>query len=146
VGAAIGLTRHLLGADVTDKAEQAEVGPVRTLMGPELANSVIAPFVHAQLTQANGGVAIGGLIAAWWLSSRLFEATGHALDSCYGVGDGHKTVVGRLLALAFALVSVVLVTATVEMMVVGPLGSPSSGPASWMGLGHAYLLAWRIVR
>jgi membrane protein len=72
VGAAIGLTRHLLGADVAHRAENATVGAVRTLMGPELANSVIAPFVHAQLTQANGGVAIGGLIAAWWLSSRLF--------------------------------------------------------------------------
>jgi membrane protein len=146
VGAALAASRHLLGADVVQRAENAVVGAVRTLMGPELANSVIAPFVHAQLTQANGGVAIGGLIAAWWLSSRLFEATGHALDACYGVADARPTIIGRLLALAFALVSVVLVSVTVEMMVVGPLGSSTSGPARWLGLGDAYSIAWSILR
>jgi membrane protein len=146
VGAAIGLTRHLLGADVAHRAEDAAVGAVRTLMGPELANTVIAPFVHAQLTQANGGVAIGGLIAAWWLSSRLFESTGFALDTCYSVTDRRRGMVDRLLALGFALVSVVLVTATVEMMVVGPLGKASAGPAHWLGLGHAYTVVWSVLR
>jgi membrane protein len=146
VGAVFGASRHVLGDGTVLRAEHAVVGSVRALMGPELANTVIAPFVHAQLTQANGGVAIGGLIAAWWLSMRLFEATGHALDACYGVTDARTTVVGRLLALAFALASVVLVTATVEMMVMGPLGSPSSGPARWLGLGDAYAVAWSIIR
>jgi membrane protein len=146
VGAALAATQHVLGPDIVHRAENAVVGAVTTLMGPELAKSVIAPFVHAQLTQANGGVALGGLIAAWWLSSRLFEATGHALDACYGVADGRPTIIGRLLALAFALVSVVLVSATIEMMVVGPLGSSTSGPARWLGLGDAYALAWSILR
>ena len=146
VGAALGASKQVLGPDAVHKAETAAVGAVRTLMGPELANTVIAPFVHMQLTQANSGVAIGSLLAAWWLSSRLFEATGHALGACYSVSDRGATVVRRLLALAFALVSVVLVTVTIEMMVVGPLGSGRSGPASWMGLGDAYVLAWRIVR
>src|ERR687886_3070827 len=102
VGATLGLSKHLLGNGVVKDAENAVVGAVRTLMGPELANTVIAPFVHAQLTQANGGVAIGGLLAAWWLSSRLFEATGHALDTAYGVTDRRPTFVSRLLALGFA--------------------------------------------
>jgi membrane protein len=146
VGAALGASKHLLGADVVHRAENAMVGAVRTLMGPQLADSVIAPFVHAQLTQANGGVAVGSLLAAWWLSGRLFAATGHALDACYCVVDRRSTVVGRLLALAFAVASVVLVSATVEMMVVGPLGSPTSGPARWVGLGDAYAVAWSILR
>jgi membrane protein len=146
VGAALGASKQVLGHDIVAKAENAVVGAVRTLMGPELADSVIAPFVHAQLSQSNGGVAVGGLLIAWWLSSHLFEATGHALDSAYGVADARATAIGRLLALAFALVSVVLVAVTVEMMVVGPLGSPSSGPAHWLGLGHAYAVAWSIMR
>jgi hypothetical protein len=49
---------------------------VRRLMGPDLADSGITPFVHAQLSQPRGGVAIGGLLVAWWLSSHLFESTG----------------------------------------------------------------------
>ena len=146
VGATLGLSKHLLGNGVVKDAENAVVGAVRTLMGPELANTVIAPFVHAQLTQANGGVAIGGLLAAWWLSSRLFEATGHALGACYDAHDGRRTVVERVLALGFALVSVVLVSATVEMMVAGPLGDAQSGPAHWLGLGQVYVVVWSVLR
>jgi membrane protein len=51
-----------------------------------------------------------------------------------------------MLALAFGLGSVVLVSATVEMMVVGPLGSSTSGPARWAGLGDVYAVGWSIVR
>jgi len=146
VGSALGLSKGLFGAGVVAEAEDAAVGAVSTLMGPELADTVIAPFVHAQLSQASSGVAIGGLLIAWYLSSRLFESTGHALDAAYGVTDRRPTVVSRLLALAFALVSVALVATTVEMMVVGPLGDADSGLAKWLGLGSAYTVVWSIVR
>jgi membrane protein len=146
VGSALGLSKHLVGTGGVAEAERAVNGAVRALMGPGLADSVITPFVHVQLTQPRGGVAIGGLLAAWWLSSRLFEATGHALDTAYGVTDRRPTLVSRLLALAFALGSVLLVAVTVEAMVVGPLGSPRSGPVSTIGLGDAYAHVWAIVR
>ena len=60
--------------------------------------------------------------------------------------DARQTMFERAIALAFALASVLLVTVTVEMMVVGPLGSANSGPASWLGLGDAYSIAWSILR
>jgi membrane protein len=146
VGSALGLSKGVLGQGAVTEAEDAAVGAVSTLMGPELADSVISPFVHAQLSQASSGVAIGGLLIAWYLSGRLFESTGHALDAAYGVTDRRPTVVSRLLALAFALVSVALVATTVEMMVVGPLGDPDSGLAKWLGLGSAYTVVWSIIR
>jgi membrane protein len=146
VGAALGLSKHIIGESTVAQAEDAAIGAVRAIMGPELADSVISPFVHAQLAQPRGGVALGSLLIAWWLSSRLFEATGHALDAAYGVSDRRPTIVERLLALAFALGSVVLVSVTVEMMVVGPLGDPDVGPVSWLGLGDAYTTVWSVVR
>jgi membrane protein len=146
VGSALGLSKHVIGERAVADAERAVNGAVRAIMGPELADTVISPFVHVQLSQPRGGVAIGGLLAAWWLSSHLFEATGHALDSAYGVVDRRPTIVSRLLALAFALGSVLLVAITVEVMVVGPLGSASSGPASSLGLGEAYERGWAVVR
>src|ERR687885_1395772 len=146
VGSALGLSKHIVGAGVVAEAEHAVNGAVRALMGPELADTVIGPFVHMQLTQANGGVAIGGLLAAWWLSSRLFEATGHALDTAYGVVDRRPTLVSRLLALGFALGSVLLVAFTVEVMVVGPLGSARSGPAKDLGVGSLYEHGWAVLR
>jgi membrane protein len=146
VGAALGVFKQVLGADLVSRAEDAVTEAVRTIMGPEIADDAITPFVHAQLSQPHGGVAIGGLLIAWWLSMRLFEATGHALDTVYGVADGRRTYVTRLLALAFALVSVVLVSMTVEMMVAGPLGRPGSGPVRWLGLGDAYTVVWSVIR
>jgi membrane protein len=146
VGSALGLFKHVIGEGAVAKAEDAAIEAVRVLMGPELADTVIGPFVHAQLSQPRGGVAIGFLLVAWWLSSHLFQSTGHALDWCYGVRDERPTVMLRLLALAFALGSVVLVSVTVEMMVVGPLGDRDAGPVKWLGLGDAYTVAWSVIR
>src|SRR5689334_4750119 len=50
VGSAMGLSKHAVGADTVNKAEEASTSAVHTLMGPQLADNVIVPFVHAQLT------------------------------------------------------------------------------------------------
>jgi membrane protein len=146
VGSALGLSEGLLGTGTVAKAENASVEAVRTLMGPELADRVIAPFVHAQLAQPDGGVAVVGLLIAWWLSSHLFMSTAHALDHAYHVQHGRTTVVQRFIALAFALVSVGIVAASVELMVTGPLGDPEGGLARRLGLSDEYALAWSLVR
>src|SRR5215212_4197695 len=85
VGSALGLSQQLIGEQAVDDAERAVTQAVRALIGPELTDTVIEPFVHAQLSQAQAGVALGGLLIAWWLSSHLFAATGNALDHSYGV-------------------------------------------------------------
>lgn len=146
VGAAFGAFRHVVGSDLITKAEDAVTAAVRTLMGPELADQAINPFVRAQLQEPRGGVGIGALLIAWWLSGRLFESTGHALDIVYGATDRRTTLSSRLLALGFALASVLLVSMTVEMMVTGPLGRPGAGPVDWLGLGRAYTVVWSVIR
>ena len=76
VGSAFGLSKRVFGADTVARAEEAATSAVHTLMGPQLADNVITPFVHAQLTQPHQDVALGALLVAWWLSSHLFMATG----------------------------------------------------------------------
>ncbi len=117
VGSALGLSKSLIGEQLVFEAEQAAISAIRTLMGPELADTVITPFVHLQLSQPSGGVAIFGLLIAWWCSMRLFEATGTALDVAYRVRSARATLVQRVLALGFALGSVALVALTVEVTV-----------------------------
>ena len=112
-------------------------------MGPQLADNVITPFVHAQLTQPHQDVALGALLVAWWLSSHLFMATGHALDYCYGVRDHRATVIQRFIALAFALGSVAVLAVTVEMMVSGPLGELTGDPAKTSGIEGPYSFCGR---
>ena len=146
VGSALGLSERWVGQGTVNEAEMAATSAVRTLMGPQLADKVIAPFVHAQLSQPAGGVALGGLLIAWWLASHLFMATAHALDSAYGVRDRRPTVTQRFIALAFAFGSVAVVAVSVEMMVTGPLGQLTGDPAYALGIGNAYSAVWAWVR
>ena len=146
VGSALGLSKQIVGAGPVAQAEEAASGAVRVLMGPQLADNVITPFVHAQLTQPHRDVALGALLIAWWLASHLFMATSHALDDCYGVRDHRPTFVQRFIALAFALGSVAVVAVTVEMMVTGPLGQMTGEPAKALGIEGAYSSVWAVVR
>jgi membrane protein len=146
VGSAMGFSERIVGGGAVTQAEQAANDAVRVLMGPELADVVIAPFVHAQLTQPHRDVAIGALLIAWWLSSHLFMATSHALDDCYGVRDHRPTIVQRFIALAFALASVAVVAVTAEMMVSGPLGKLTGDPARTLGIEGVYEAAWSVAR
>jgi membrane protein len=131
VGSALGLSKNLVGERLVFEAENAAIGAIRALMGPELADSVITPFVHLQLSQPRGGVALGALLIAWWCSMRLFEATGTALDVAYGVKSARATPAQKVLALGFALGSVALVALTVEMTVA----------VGWVPIRWALLLA-----
>jgi membrane protein len=146
VGSALGLSENVVGADAVAQAERAATDGIRVLMGPELADVVISPFVHAQLTQPHKDVALGALLIAWWLSSHLFMATGHALDYAYGVRDHRPTLVQRFIALAFAFGSVAVVAVTAEMMVSGPLGKLTGDPARTLGIQGTYEHIWAVVR
>ncbi len=146
VGSALGLSKWLIGPGAVAKAEDTAISAVGALMGSRLADGVVSPFVHAQLSQPQGGVALGGLLLAWWLASHLFASTAHALDVAYGVTDRRPTLAQRAIALAFALGSIVVVALTAELMVAGPLGDSSGGVARRLGLGEAYTVMWSIVR
>src|SRR5688572_31052366 len=61
VGSILGLSESLIGAGTVTEAQDTAIHAVRTLMGPELADTVVSPFVRAQLSQPDGGVAAGGL-------------------------------------------------------------------------------------
>ena len=123
VGAAVGLVERILGRGRADALEDVAVGAIRTLLGPGITDGVVAPFVLAQLAPAAGGVAAGGLLVAWWLSSRLFVATSHALDRAYEVPDRPTAWRRGLVALAFGLGGIATVAAALGLAVVGPLWS-----------------------
>jgi membrane protein len=146
VGSALGLAETVVGPEPVAEADDAAVAAVRTLMGPRLADHVISPFIHAQLEAPRGGVAIGALLIAWWLSSHLFMSTSHALDYAYGVRDRRPTLVQRCIALGFAFGSVVIVAGTVQLMVIGPFGRPTGGLADRLGASDAYAVGWSILR
>src|SRR5262245_11897530 len=58
VGSALGFSERVIGPEAVNQAENASIRGIRAVIGPELTDSAIAPFVHAQLSQPRGGVAL----------------------------------------------------------------------------------------
>src|SRR3954463_8915044 len=87
VGAAMHLVARAAGVESEVREQEAAVASIRWIIAPGLGESIIGPFVRAQLTQGHGGVALGGLLITWWLFSHLFHSASHALDTVYDVQD-----------------------------------------------------------
>jgi uncharacterized BrkB/YihY/UPF0761 family membrane protein len=101
------------------------------LIGPKLADSVINPFVQTQLSQSRG-LAITGLIVTTWLTSRIFYALSHALDSAFDVSDPRRSVVQRCICLIPAIGVVFVIAITLAVMVLG-WRSGSAGMDRFLG-------------
>jgi len=145
VGGILHILARVLGPELAGRGENAAVDSIRLIIGPKLADSVVGPFVRAQLAQEEGGQAIGGLLLTWWLFSRLFYAIGHGLDVAYGIQSHRRSHTRRLIALAHAILAVVAVAVALAVMALGWHGG-SSGLGRWVGSNAVVALAWRLLR
>jgi membrane protein len=114
------------------------------LIGPKLADSVINPFVQTQLSQSRG-LAVTGLMATAWLSSRIFYALSHALDVAFGVADSRPSRARRLFALGHAVVAVAAVAVTLAVMVLG-WHSGRAGLDRFLGRAPVVAELWAVLR
>jgi membrane protein len=122
VGAGMHIVGRIAGAQTEIREQVAAVTSIRVILGSGLGETIIVPFVRAQLEEQHGGVAVGGVLITWWLFSHLFHSTSHALDTTYEVLDHRRTPVRRAIALAYALASVIAITVTLAVMSAVPLG------------------------
>lgn len=143
VGAALSLLQRIVGPSQILQVQDAAIDAIRVVISPKLADDV-GPYIRAQLAQQGGRVALGGLLLTWWLSSRLFLSTSHAMDLAYRVSDRRNTLKQRFIALALALGSVLVVAMTLGLMVVGPLADIRL--SDQLDLGRLLRQIWQIGR
>ena len=144
VGAFMHLVARAAGEQSEVREQDAAVASIRWIIGPGLGESVIVPFVRAQLAQPHGGVAVGGLLITWWLFSHLFHSASHALDAVYEVHEHRRTGVLRALALTYAFAAMAAITLTLAVMSAVPLGFSAASRES--ALPHAGQVAWTVAR
>lgn len=87
VGAGLGYLERLLGVEQVADLERAVIGTLAVVLGPELTFETLAPLVRGLLEQQRGGLALTGLVAALYLTSRVVGITLHALDVAYGATE-----------------------------------------------------------
>jgi membrane protein len=144
VGAAMHLVARAAGAQSQVREQEAAVASIRWIIGPGLGESIIVPFVRAQLAQEHGGVAVGGLLITWWLFSHLFHSTSHALDAVYEVEGRRRSPVRRAIALTYAFAAVSAITLTLAVMSAVPLGfSTDPEESAVLRVGQ---VAWTLAR
>jgi membrane protein len=144
VGAFMHLVARAAGEQSQVREQDAAVASIRWIIGPGLGESVIVPFVRAQLVQPHGGVAVGGIVITWWLFSHIFHSAAHALDAVYDVRNHRRTRVRRAIALTYALAAVTVITATLAVMSAVPLGfSADPGESAVSHVGQA---VWTVAR
>lgn len=116
------------------------------ILGPELVSEVAAPFVRAQLSQARGGLAIGGLLGGLWLSSRVFLPAVHALDLAYGVVERRSVLKRRAIAVVLAIASLFVIVIQVLLLVFGPLLGGARELAERFDLSTTFTFLWTLGR
>jgi membrane protein len=145
-GAALGYVERLVGPEGIAEGQRAAILVLTTLIGPDLTTGSVAPFVRTQLVQERGGLALGSLLIAAWLGSRMFTPTLHALDLAHEVEQTRSAARQRAVGLGLAVGSLLASVLTLMIMIVGPLLGTGQTVADRIGLGTTYRLVWVVGR
>jgi membrane protein len=146
VGGMLGYVEPWAGSAGVRETEGVIVQLMTIILGPDLVLDVAAPFVRAQLAQARGGLALGAFLGGLWLASRVFLPAVHALDLALDTVEDRTLVKRRLIALALAVVSLVVITLQMLLVVVGPLLGGTRELASRFDLGPLFTILWSVGR
>ncbi|MBW3606489.1 MAG: YihY/virulence factor BrkB family protein [Actinobacteria bacterium] len=143
-GGVLGYIEPMAGPSGAEETERVVTELMTVILGPDLAVDVAAPYVRAQLAQARGGLAIGGLIAGLWLASRVFLPAVHALDLAYDAVERRTVVRRRMIALGLAIASLFVMTLQVMLLVFGPLLGGARELAARFDLSTTFTVLWTI--
>jgi membrane protein len=146
LGGVLGYVEDLAGPNGAREVERVVREIMTVILGPELVTDVAAPYVQAQLAQARGGLALTGLVAGLWLSSRVFLPAVHALDLAYNAIERRTIVKRRAIALGLAFASLFVITLQVSLLVFGPLLGGARELAFRFELGVTFTVLWGIFR
>lgn len=146
LGGMLGYVEELAGPNGVEKTEGVVIEIMTIILGPDLVVDVAAPYVQAQLAQARGGLALTGLIAGLWLSSRVFLPAVHALDLAYNAIERRTVLKRRAIALGLAFASMIVITLQVALLVFGPLLGGAREIAQLFDLGVTFTVLWGIFR
>ncbi|MEE6280806.1 YihY/virulence factor BrkB family protein [Georgenia sunbinii] len=146
LGSSLGYLGRIVGAEQVDRIEEVLVDAVSQVFAEQVAADVLAPLIEGLLRQQRAGFAIGSVLIALWLASRMFRAAIRALDDAYRVPERRSLVGQYVLGLALAVGAVVTLVVILTLVVVGPLLGDGQELAARLGLGAVFEFAWSVLR
>jgi len=146
LGASLVVLRTVLGDTAVDGMQESLTSGMEAVFSPQVADDLAVPLVRQLLEQEEVGVALGSVLVALWLGSRVFRAAVRALGDAYRTPERRGLL--QLWALGFVFtVAAVVVTATfLALAVAGPLLGGGQRIADAIGAGAAFRQAWSLGR
>ncbi|MCM3662096.1 YihY/virulence factor BrkB family protein [Georgenia satyanarayanai] len=146
LGASLGFLERLVGAEAVTRIEDSLVDAVSTVFAEQVASDVLAPLIEGLLGEERAGVAVGSVLVALWLASRMFRAAIRALDDAYRVPERRGLVGQYALGIALALGAVITLLVILALVVIGPLLGDGQEIADQLGLGVLFQVSWSVLR
>ncbi len=144
VAAALGSLDAMVGDDLALRAEQRVVDFLKTFLTNRAEGAVEA--VRALFKHRSGGVLTFGVAASLWAASRGMAGVLRAVAEIYDAEEHRSSVRRRLVALALALGSLVVMALVLTMLVLGPLLGRGRDLAGSLGAGELYVTLWEWLR
>ncbi len=143
VAAAVGWLDGLFGGDLLTRAERRVIEVLETFLSDHAEGTFDA--VRAIFRQGSGGVFTLGVVAALWASSRGMAAVLRAFAAIYDFEDRRSAVQRRLLAIALAVGSMLVMAVMLAMLVLGPLLGAGRSVSRALGVDELYATLWEWV-
>ncbi|MEZ0493172.1 YihY/virulence factor BrkB family protein [Kineococcus sp. TBRC 1896] len=146
LGASFGVLREVLADRTVDRMQESITSAMEAVFSPGVADDLAVPLVRQLLQQQQFGLAIGSVLAALWLGSRVFRAAVRALGDAYRTPERRNVVELWALGFLFTLAAVVVTAAFLVLAVVGPLLGGGRRLADSIGAGPGFETAWSLGR
>ena len=140
VAAGLGGLDRLFGSELAGQAQREVVAVLETFLTDRAAGTVEA--IEALFEGGSAGVFTFGVVAAVWAASRGMATILRALAEIYEAEEIRSRFRRRMVAVALAAASMLLLVLTFAALVLGPLFGAGRAVAEWLGVDAAYGAVW----
>ena len=146
VGASLGFLATVLPSADVQAIREGAASAVELVLGKDLAAQVAVPLLDELLGRDQVALAVGGVLAALLLGSRVLHSVVGALGEAVRIPErrGFWRLWG--LAVALTLLAVVTVTVVLGLIVIGPLFGGGEAIAEAVGAGSVFRWVWSLGR
>jgi membrane protein len=143
-GSLLGLLEVVVGNQVAEEAQE-RVLTVLSLVLTDEASGVLES-VRSLFEDSRGGLLTFATVGALVSLSGAFAVAINALNLAHDAAETRSWPRRRLLGLAMAVATLVLVALSLTVLIVGPLFGRGPQLADLVGLGPAFAFVWDVVR
>ena len=143
-GSLLGLLEVVVGAQVAEEAQDRVLSVLSLVLTDEAAG--VLDSVESLFEDSRGGLLTFATVGALVSLSGAFAVAINALNLAHDASETRSWLRRRLLGLAMAVATLLLVALSLTVLIVGPLFGRGAQLADLVGLGSVFAFVWDVLR